>query len=200
MTTDGEMVDPARARELPPDKLLNEEQPIHPLYAYLYVVDKFEGLVVVNAATLLDGDPLNNYLKRQLDPNRYPEGAFNPEGALNGANNITIAGTHAYITTDRELVIVNIDDPLSPKIVSRSAFKHPQAIAVQFRYGFVVDDESPKSQVTFVTVAPGGSTDGVKTPSIGLEASGVVAVKSGTNCGFCGSPLTVIVAVFVYVC
>ena len=26
------------------------------------MVDKFEGLIVVNAATLLDGDPLNNYL------------------------------------------------------------------------------------------------------------------------------------------
>ena len=53
-------------------QLVNEEQPIHPLYAYLYVVDKYEGLIPVNAATLLDGDPLNNYLKRALDPAKYP--------------------------------------------------------------------------------------------------------------------------------
>jgi hypothetical protein len=147
LTTDGQMVDPDRARQLGPEKLVNEEQPIHPLYAYLYVVDKFEGLILVNAATLLDGDPLNNYLKRQLDPKRYPNGAFNPDGALTGANNIVIAGTYAYITTDRELVIVNINDPLNPKIVNRTgppAVRHPHAIAVQFRYGFLVDDDGLK--------------------------------------------------------
>src|SRR6185503_8825879 len=44
-------VDPARTRLKE-----NEEQPIHPLYGYLYVVDKYEGLILVNAATLLDGD------------------------------------------------------------------------------------------------------------------------------------------------
>ncbi|HEY6045010.1 MAG TPA: hypothetical protein VIU65_00320 [Pyrinomonadaceae bacterium] len=144
LTTDGQMVSPDEARSLPPEKLLNQEQPIHPLYAYLYVADKVEGLIVVNAATLLDGDPLNNYLKRQLDEQRYPNGAFNPDGALTGANNITIAGTHAYITTDRDLVIVSLDDPLNPAIVNRIPFKHPRAVAIQFRYGFVVDEEGLK--------------------------------------------------------
>lgn len=147
MTTDGQMVDPASARQMPAEKLVNEEQPIHPLYAYLYVVDKVEGLILVNAATLLDGDPLNNYLKRQLDPNKYANGAFNPEGALTGANNIAIAGTYAYITTDRELVVVNLKDPLNPKIGGRIAapgLKHPRAVAIQFRFGFVVDDDGLK--------------------------------------------------------
>src|SRR5258707_1162012 len=144
MTTDGRMVSPDEARDLAPEQLLNQEQSIHPMYAYLYVVDKFEGLIVVNAATLLDGDPLNNYLKRQLDPAKYANGAFNPEGALTGANNITIAGPHAYITTDRELAIVSLDDPLNPKIVGRIAFNHPRAVAIQFRYGFVVDDDGLK--------------------------------------------------------
>jgi len=117
------------------------------LYAYLYVVDKFEGLILVDAATLLDGDPLNNYLQRQLDPNKYPNGAFNPDGALAGANSIVIAGTYAYITTDRELVIVNLNDPLQPGIAGRIAapqLKHPRSIAIQFRYGFVADDEGLK--------------------------------------------------------
>src|SRR5947207_14266747 len=108
MTTDGKMVDPETASKLPPDKLMNEEQPIHPLYAYLYVVDKYEGLIVVNAATLLDGDPLNNYLKRQLDESKYPNGAYNANGALTGANNITIAVSNAYTTNDRPLISVSI--------------------------------------------------------------------------------------------
>jgi hypothetical protein len=125
-------VDPGRTR-LPE----NEEQAIHPLYAYLYVVDKFEGLILVNAATILDGDPLNNYLKRARP-------AFNPDGVLTGANNITIAGTYAYVTTDNALVIININDPLNPRVVRRIGLKHPRSFAVQFRYGFVVDAEGLK--------------------------------------------------------
>jgi hypothetical protein len=125
-------VDPGRTRNA-----VNEEQPIHPLYAYLYVVDKYEGLILVNAATLLDGDPLNNYLKRARE-------AFNPDSALTGSNSITIAGTYAYITTDRALVIVNINEPLNPRVVNKIALKHPRSVAIQFRYGFVVDDDGLK--------------------------------------------------------
>ncbi|MBV9957169.1 MAG: hypothetical protein JO360_02055, partial [Acidobacteria bacterium] len=116
--------------------LINEEQPIHPLYAYLYVVDKYEGLILVNAATLLDGVPTNNFLRRAL--------TYNPDGILNDANNITIAGTHALITTARELVFVNINNPLHPFIERRIALKHPRSVAVQFRYAFVVDEEGLK--------------------------------------------------------
>jgi hypothetical protein len=121
------------------DNLLNEEQAIHPLYAYLYVVDKYEGLILVNAATLLDGDPLNNYLKRAL--------TFNPAGALDGANNIAIAGTYAYVTTEHGLAVIDIDNPLRPQLVGQigaPALKRPRAIAVQFRYGFIVDEEGLK--------------------------------------------------------
>ncbi|HJP91549.1 MAG TPA: hypothetical protein VJ875_06310 [Pyrinomonadaceae bacterium] len=124
-------VDPARTK-LPE----NEEQAIHPLYAYLYVVDKYEGLILVNAATLLDGDPLNNYLKRAL--------TFNPGGALSDANNIVIGGNYAYITTAHELAIISLNNPLNPRLVKRVPLQHPKAIAVQFRYAFVVDDEGLK--------------------------------------------------------
>jgi hypothetical protein len=124
-------VDPARTR-----RAENEEQPIHPLYAYLYVVDKYEGLILVNAATLLDGDPLNNYLKRAV--------TFNPGGALNDANNISIAGHYAYITTATGVAIVNIDDPLKPRLVTRLSFKNPKSVAIQFRYALVVDEEGLK--------------------------------------------------------
>jgi hypothetical protein len=150
LKTDGTMIDPVSAGRLVGDErkqLLNEEQPIHPLYAYLYVVDKYEGLIPVSAATLLDGDPLNNYLKRALDPSKYPNSAFNPNGALSDANNVTIAGNYAYVTTGHGLVIVSIDDPLNPKIVRaihEPSLKHPRAIAIQFRYGFIVDDDGLK--------------------------------------------------------
>lgn len=147
LKTDGTMIDPESAGKLTGEarkQLLNEEQPIHPLYAYLYVADKYEGLILVNAATLLDGDPLNNYLKRALDPARHPNGAFNPNGALTDASNITIAGHYAYVTTARGLVTVDIDDPLSPRITEDLPLHNARALAVQFRYGFVVDDEGLK--------------------------------------------------------
>ncbi|HEX8852110.1 MAG TPA: hypothetical protein VF754_01410, partial [Pyrinomonadaceae bacterium] len=138
LSTDGPMIAPEQVGASK-EMLINEEQPIHPLYAYLYVVDREEGLILVNAATLLDGDPLNNFLKRAV--------TFNPDGALDGASNITIAGTYAYITTERGLSVVNIDDPLYPQIVAQigaPALKRPRAVAVQFRYGFVVDEEGLK--------------------------------------------------------
>ena len=80
---------------------------------------------------MLDGDPRNNFLSRAL--------TFNPNGALTGANNITIAGNYAYVTTDRELVIVDLSTPLQAKVVKQIAFDQPKAVAVQFLYAFVVD-------------------------------------------------------------
>src|SRR5207253_2478596 len=41
-------IDPARTHN--PE---NEEQPVHPLYRYLYVADAQEGLILIDAATLL---------------------------------------------------------------------------------------------------------------------------------------------------
>jgi hypothetical protein len=119
-----------------PSPVINEEQPIHPLYAYLYVADKFEGLILVNAATLLDGDPRNNFLNRAL--------TYNPNGVLNEANNITIAGTFAYITTDKELVIVDLSNPLEPTITKQIPLNNPKAVAVQFLYAFVIDADGLK--------------------------------------------------------
>src|SRR2546430_13145985 len=184
LKADGRMIDPVSASRLTGkdrEQLINEEQPIHSLYAYLYVVDKYEGLIVVNAATLLDGDPLNNYLKRALDPAKYSGGAFNPAGALSDANNITIAGTHAYVTTDHELVVVNIDDPLNPKIVRQirePALKHPRAIAIQFRYGFIVDDDGLKV-IDVTTPEQARLVDGA-TVSL-ADAHDVYAARTYTN-------------------
>lgn len=120
----------------------DDKQPIHPIYAFLYVSDKQEGLVVVGdkktgVATLLDGNPSNNFLKRAL--------AFNPNGALNGAKNITIAGVYAYITCDKGLAVVNLNNPLEPKLVAEvGGIRNPYGVQIQFRYAFVTDEEGLK--------------------------------------------------------
>jgi hypothetical protein len=137
-------VDPLRQR-LPE----NEEQPIHLLYGFLYVADKDEGLVVIGnpdlkssspgVGTLLDGNPANNFLKRAL--------AFNPSGILTGAHRITIAGTYAYILTDKSLVVVDLDNPLVPRVtatIGAPVLNDPHAIAVQFRYAFLTDRDGLK--------------------------------------------------------
>jgi hypothetical protein len=137
-------LDPARSRNP-----VNEEQIIHPLYAYLYVADKYEGLVVIGdpdpnskspgVSTLLDGDPRNNFLKRAL--------AFNPDGILNGARRISIAGTYAYMLCDRGLVVVDLNDPLKPRVAAEiraPELQDARGIAIQFRYAFVVDREGLK--------------------------------------------------------
>jgi hypothetical protein len=137
-------LDPARKQN--PE---NEEQAIHPLYAFLYVADKYEGLVVAGdpnvkgkspgVSTLLDGNPKNNFLKRAL--------AFNPNGILNGARRITIAGTYAYMLCDRGLVVVDLSNPLDPHVTAEIGapdLADPQGIAIQFRYAFVVDRQGLK--------------------------------------------------------
>jgi hypothetical protein len=137
-------VDPLRV-QLPE----NEEQPIHLMYGFLYVADSREGLVIIGnpnlkarspgVGTLLDGNPSNNFLKRAL--------AFNPGGALTGARRITIAGTFAYILTDKALVVVDLDNPLSPRVTATIAapfLDDPRGVAVQFRYAFVVDRDGLK--------------------------------------------------------
>src|SRR4030095_16060153 len=123
--------DPTRVQ--PPE---NKEQKVHGLYGYIYVTDKYEGLILVGAATLLDGDPLNNFLKRDL--------TFNPGGILDGARNITIVGPYAYICCDAGLVVVDLDDPLNPQVTSvighEEGIEHSVAVQVQFRYAFVCDE------------------------------------------------------------
>ena len=132
-------VDPLRV-QLPE----NEEQPIPLLYGFLYLADREEGLVVIGnpnlkakspgVGTLLDGNPANNFLQRAL--------AFNPDGVLTGARRITIAGNFAYILTDKNLVVVDLQNPLQPKVtatIGPPALDGSRGIAVQFRYAFVVD-------------------------------------------------------------
>jgi hypothetical protein len=128
---------------------VNEEQKAHLLYGFLYVADKYEGLVIIGSpnldtktpgvGTLLDGNPSNNFLQRAL--------AFNPDGALNGARRIAFAGTYAYILCDRGLAVVDIDNPKEPKLVTvlgAPDIIEPRGIGIQFRYAFVIDRSGMK--------------------------------------------------------
>ncbi len=117
----------------------NQEQKVHPLYDYAFVTDREEGLVVVGPLhTLLDGEPRNNFVRRAA--------TFNPEGALNGATSAAIAGTTAFVTTPRGLLVLDLEDPVRPRLVGQlgAPLHDPHAVAVQFRYAFVLDVEGLK--------------------------------------------------------
>ncbi|MDF1843955.1 MAG: hypothetical protein P1U77_21165 [Rubripirellula sp.] len=117
----------------------NEESAVHGMYAYIYVTDREEGLILVGAGTLLDGNPMNNYLERAL--------TFNPNGILDGAESISIVGTYAYICCHEGLVVVDISDPTCPKVthhIGHEELNHPHAVAAQFRYAFITDREGVK--------------------------------------------------------
>ena len=127
-------LDPARER-LPE----NEEQPIDLFYAFVYVSDRQEGLVVVNVATLVDGNPDNNFLKKDV--------VFNPNGVLSGATFVTAAGHRLYMTTPRGLFVIDCTDPMHPRLAGQftgNFLRNPHCVAIQFRYAFVTDDDGLK--------------------------------------------------------
>ncbi len=113
----------------------NQEQKLHEIYRYAVVTDAIEGLILVNVDTLTDGEPRNNFLKRTVLEGGKT--AWNPDGALNGARHITLAGYMAYITTPRGLVVVNLDNPKAPKLAAALPLNDARASAVQFRYLWV---------------------------------------------------------------
>ncbi len=127
----------------------NEESAVHPIYGYLMVSDREEGLILVGAGTLLDGNPLNNFLQRTV--------TFNPNGILDGAESVTMVGTYAYVCCEAGLVVVDLDDPTCPvvtSVVGHEELHHPHKVAVQFRYGFVTDKEGVKVLDTSVPSHP----------------------------------------------
>ncbi|HVR37061.1 MAG TPA: hypothetical protein VMS21_14550, partial [Methylomirabilota bacterium] len=75
-------IDPLRQR-----RPKNEEQPVSLIYAWVFVTDRDEGLVMCTVGTLVDGDPSNNFLDRETIIR------FNPDGKLTGAMHSFMAGT-----------------------------------------------------------------------------------------------------------
>jgi hypothetical protein len=114
----------------------NKEPTIHPIYRYVFVADGDEGLILVDVSTTIDGNPSNNFLHRAL--------TFNPDGLLHGARYIAFAGTYAYVCCDAGLVVVSFADPLHPEVtavLNGEKLEHPVAVAPQFRYAFVCEED-----------------------------------------------------------
>jgi hypothetical protein len=109
----------------------NLETPMHAIYHYAFISDSEEGLIVVNVDTLQDGEPRNNFLERAI--------TWNEGGILTGARNIYLAGAKAFIGTDDEVVVLDLDDPLKPKVQTTWPAVKPSAVAVQLRYAFMTD-------------------------------------------------------------
>jgi hypothetical protein len=123
----------------------NKETPMHSVYHYAFISDSVEGLIVVNVDTLQDGEPRNNFLERAL--------TWNKDDILTGARFIQLAGARAYIGTDDKVVVLDLDNPLEPRVEATLPARLPTGIATQFRYVFmtdadgfhVIDNTNPKS-------------------------------------------------------
>jgi len=118
---------------------VNEEQPISQIYGYVFVTDLKEGLVIVDTTCLMDGDPQNNFL--------HKDAVFNPEGKLTGAMKSFVAGRYLYVACARGIEVVDIIDPLHPKLVgeySGDFVQKPVDLSVQFQYLFVSDAQGLK--------------------------------------------------------
>ncbi len=116
----------------------NQEQPVHPLFGYAYVLDRSEGLIVVDVNTLVDGDPDNNSLRRAT--------TWNGDQLLSGAHAGIVVGHYLYVLTTTALVVVDIEQPTAPRLVAsvREGLREPRAIDVQFRYAAVTDADGLK--------------------------------------------------------
>lgn len=114
----------------------NQEQPFLPIYSYAAITDAVEGLILVNIETMADGEFRNNFLKRAV--------TWNEGGVLKGARHIILAGEVAYITADAGLVVVDLADPLHPKLAAVRPLRDARASAIQFRYLWVTDAEGVK--------------------------------------------------------
>ncbi|NBQ89655.1 MAG: hypothetical protein EBU07_19770, partial [Betaproteobacteria bacterium] len=107
----------------------NQEQPFHPIYHYAFITDAEEGLIVVNVDTFSDGNARNNFLSRAA--------TWNEGDVLKGASHIVVGGSRAYITTPQGVQIVDLDDPLKPRLLASVPLPGARASALQFRYLYV---------------------------------------------------------------
>jgi len=113
-------IDPLRRRmtnnlidpEFGPIDANNEEQPVSTVYAWVFVTDREEGLVLVPAGRLVDGDPQNNFLDKEKIVR------FNPDGKLAGATHAYMAGTNLFVVAKRGLFVLGLsNDALEPPTI-----------------------------------------------------------------------------------
>lgn len=111
----------------------NMEQPFHPLFNYAFISDAQEGLILVDIDPLTDAEPRNNFFERAL--------TWNPDNVLDGAKHLSIGGHYLYIAANAGLVIVDINEPLNPQVVTTVPLNDVRASMLQFRYLFVTTAE-----------------------------------------------------------
>ena len=126
----------APTRSTPELRAANQEQAFLPIYNYAAITDAEEGLILVNVNTMADGEFRNNKLRRAV--------SWNEGGVLNGARHIVLAGEVAYVTTARGLAVVDLADPLHPRLAAERPLTDARASAIQFRYLWVTDAEGVK--------------------------------------------------------
>ena len=72
---------------------------------------------------------------------------FNPGGVLTGATFVATAGHRLYMTTPRGLYVINVSDPMNPRIegeLTNGFLRNPRCVTTQWRYAFVTDDDGMK--------------------------------------------------------
>ncbi|HEY0414053.1 MAG TPA: hypothetical protein VGD66_13025 [Allosphingosinicella sp.] len=126
----------APGRNTPEMQAANQEQDFAPIYHYAVITDAEEGLILTNIDTFSDGDPRNNFLRRAV--------TWNPDGVLAGARHVTLGGNFAYIAAAAGLVVVDLSDPLHPRLAATLPLRDARASALQFRYLWVTDAEGLK--------------------------------------------------------
>ncbi len=119
----------------------NREARIHELYRYALATDRKDGLLMIDVNTLTDADPENNVLRAKV--------RFNPDGQLTGAMRVRTWGHYAYVVSEQTgLSVVDIDNPLKPRMVYHSAageLNGARAVEIQLRYAFVLDNSGMKT-------------------------------------------------------
>jgi hypothetical protein len=120
----------------------NQEQRMHEIYRYAVVTDSEEGMYLVDVDTMANGEPRDNFLRRARLANGAD--AWNENGVLNGARYITLAGNYAYIIADAGLVVMDLSEPLNPRMVATRPLNDGRAAALQFRYLWVTDADGLK--------------------------------------------------------
>lgn len=162
----------------------NLEQPFHPIYDYALITDAEEGLILTDINTLADGEPRNNKLKRAL--------TWNADGVLDGARHLTIAGYYVYVATGDGIVVLNLDEPMKPKVAAEIPLQGVRATAIQFRYLFattdagmrvinVTDPEAPQLTDTLLPLADARKIYPVRTyayVAAGSEGLAIVDIEN----------------------
>ena len=107
-----------------------KHEAIHPLYAFLYLTDREEGLIVIgNPLTTVRTSPAsprcstatrdNNFLERAARPST-------PAACSRAPATSTCTARYAYICCDAGLVVVDLNDPLHPRVVDTPQLAEPE--------------------------------------------------------------------------